>query len=89
MRWSVVEDDPPLMGQGHEVFLDNDPQSYVLAFDTDEGWVEHFCLLNCTGNGELGFPHHDGTHPTGLHVVREHGDVQLIRAGEPWPIEEG
>ena len=44
MKWDVGTDSPPFMGRGYTVLVDGEEVQHVIALDTDEGWVDAWCL---------------------------------------------
>lgn len=76
MRWSVHENHPPIAGKGGKVLLDGAEVRHVTAFDTDEGWVEAFCV-----DGHTGYPgrmHVDPNDPDAICARALHGRVEVV-----------
>ena len=74
MRWTVEENDPPLLGVG-AVLLDGRHVEHVVAFDTEEGWVETYRVGE---DGRLVLIEEDGE-PVGVERERFTGKVEFHR----------
>lgn len=83
MRWYVGTDEDScvntpierIAGGGYTITLDGEPTSNVFAFDTDRGWVAHYCTEPHL-TGEEGKHVIPGT--SAVCILVSHGEVRLI-----------